>query len=101
MLNRSKIGINFSNRKDGCPRVSTEILMSGTPLLLRKETRLLSYYKRKGVQVFPDMNLIKNAIILLAEHESKREELKQAIKNELSFDTINKLNINLWKKIVW
>ncbi len=98
MLNRSKFAINFSNRKDGCPRVSTEILMSGTPLLLRKETRLLNYYKRKGVKTFPDINLIRNALVIMAENEKYREDLKQAIKNELSFDTINKLNINLWKK---
>lgn len=99
LLNRSKFAINFSNRNDGCPRVSTEILMSGTPLLIRKETRLLPYFKRKGVVVFNDGNLIRRAIVLLKEHEQVREELKQAIKNELSFDTINKLNIDLWKKI--
>jgi hypothetical protein len=98
-LNRSKIAINFSNNQDGCPRVSTEILMSGTPLLLRDQARLLPYYKKKGVIVFSDGTLIKKALIILRDCEDIREPLFEAIKNEYSFDSINKLNINIWKKI--
>jgi hypothetical protein len=99
LLNKSKFGINLSNKNDGCPRVSTEILMSGTPLLLRKETRLLTYYKRKGVMIFPDNNLIRTAINMLSECDKLREDLKSAIKNELSFDIVNMMNIKLWKKM--
>jgi len=98
LLNQSKLGINLSNRIDGCPRISTEILMSGTPMILRDQTRLLDYYKQKGVVIFDDNNLeeiVKHALI---HHKYYKQEVLEAIKNELSFDTICELNIKEWKK---
>ena len=59
LLNQSKFGLVTSNRTDGCPRISTEILCSGTPLLIRDKTRLLKYYKQRGVIEFNDNNVEK------------------------------------------
>jgi len=57
-LNCSKFGIVTSNKKDGSPRTSTEILCSGIPLFIREETRLLNYYKNNfNVITFNDNNI--------------------------------------------
>jgi hypothetical protein len=79
VLNSSSIGINLSNNMDGCPRVSTEILTSRTPLLIREQTRLLNFYKNEefGCIVFKD------------------HELEQKIKYAL--DNLVILNKNVWK----
>jgi len=58
VLNKSKFGIVASNRQDGCPRVITEILTSGTPLFIKSETRLLDYYKNHGVIKFDNNNFV-------------------------------------------
>jgi len=99
ILNHSRFGLNLSNRLDGCPRVSTEILMSGTPLIIHENTRLLSDYKKCGVVEVNDRNLVENILWALEHHASLLFELSEAIKNDLSFDFINQKNIELWKKI--
>lgn len=78
VLNSSSIGINLSNNTDGCPRVSTEILTSRTPLLIREQTRLLNFYKNEefGCIVFKD------------------NELEQKIKYALN--NLERLNKNVW-----
>jgi len=98
LLNQSKIGINLSNKVDGCPRISTEILMTGTPMVLRKQTRLLDYYKQHGVAIFNDDNLWTVVRHMLIHYNFYKQEILEAIKNELSFDTICELNIKEWKK---
>ena len=96
ILNSSKIGLNLSNRLDGCPRVSTEILMSGTPLVISNQTRLLSYYKRKGVIEVNDKNLSEKIISSVKNYNDIGKEVLKSINNELSFDNITKKNIDLW-----
>lgn len=98
LLNKSKFGINLSNRVDGCPRISTEILMAGTPMLLRNKTRLLDYYKQKGVVLFDDTNLEGMIQHAMKHHLSYKEQTLEAINNELSFGAMCKLNIKEWKK---
>jgi len=98
ILNKSKISLNLSNLKDGCPRVSTEILMSGTPLILRDSVRLLNYFREFCINV-NDRNLKDKIKQTLSNYGIEKEKVLNAISNELSFENINKKNINLWKKI--
>lgn len=99
LLNNSKFGLNLSNRLDGCPRVSTEIIMSGAPLFIREQTRLLNYYKRKGVIVLQDNNIENQIKDGLDNYEKYRSEILEAVKNDLSFERICQLNIDLWNRI--
>jgi len=99
LLNFSRFGLNLSNRVDGCPRVSTEILMSGTPLIIHKNTRLLSYYKNRGVVQASDNNISQIIAMALSNYEKYKNEVMEAIKNELSFDQTNQKNIDLWKSL--
>ena len=99
ILNESKFGLNLSNLKDGCPRVSTEILMSGTPLIIRNQTRLLNFYKEHGVIVVDETNLTKKILTGLNEYNTYRKQVNLAIKNKISFDSICQKNIISWKKI--
>lgn len=98
VLNQSKFGVVTSNEVDGCPRISTEILASGTPLLIRKQTRLLKYYRSLDyVKTFTDSAFER----VYKEADSKYEELRQknleGLKNELSLDTIMNMNVKLWR----
>jgi hypothetical protein len=99
MLNYSKFGLNLSNRTDGCPRVSTEILMSETPLIIHEQTRLLSYYKKKGVVEVNDKNIAKKIKHAMENYDRYKDEVKDAIQHELSFDETNKKNIDLWNSL--
>lgn len=93
ILNKSKFGIVTSSVDDGCPRVITEILKSGCPLLIRNQTKLLSYYKRFGVIEFgDDFNVITNA---LSRHRSYKDELLDNL-DYLSIKNIAALNFKLW-----
>jgi len=97
VLNQSKFGVVTSNEVDGCPRISTEILASGTPLLIRKRTRLLKHYRSLDcVKTFNDDRFKQ----IYKEADSKYEELRQknleALENELSLNTIMNMNIKLW-----
>ena len=98
ILNMSKFGVVSSNNRDGTPRISTEILRSGTPLLIRKQTRLLKYYRQLDyVKTFDD-DKFKH---VYREADSKYEELRQknldGLNNELSLDTVMNLNLKLWR----
>ena len=97
ILNFSKFGLNLSNRLDGCPRVSTEILMAGTPLIIHEDTRLLSYYKQKGVVEVNNDNIANNIKFGMDKYGEYKKQTLQAISDELSFDVTNQKNIDLWK----
>ena len=99
ILNHSRFGLNMSNRKDGCPRVSTEILMSGTPLIIHERTRLLSFYKKRGVVEVNDKNIGKKIISAIEDYTKYKTETYHATQNELSFDQTNQKNIDLWKSL--
>ena len=96
LLNKSKFALNTSNLKDGCPRISTEILCSGTPLLIRNKTRLLDYYKKKGVVEFNDNNIDKIIKKAFDRYEKHKKNVLDAVNNELTIDAICKKNWNLW-----
>ncbi len=99
ILNMSRFGLNLSNLTDGCPRISTEILMSGTPLMLRDTVRLLQYFRKKGVVNIDKNNIVNKISWAINNYSILKDELINTIKNELSFDNINQKNIDLWKKI--
>jgi hypothetical protein len=99
ILNHSRFGLNLSNRLDGCPRVSTEVLMSGTPLIIHERTRLLSYYKQNGVVEVNDKNLAKKITEALKNYMDYKDSVLFAIKDELSFDQTNQKNIDLWQSL--
>ena len=96
LLNKSKFALNTSNRVDGCPRISTEILCSGTPLLIRDKTRLLDYYKKKGVIEFNDNNVEKKIKGAFKEYDKHEKDILKVVNNELSMDNICRMNWNLW-----
>jgi glycosyltransferase involved in cell wall biosynthesis len=95
-LNQSKFGLVLSNRTDGCPRIVTEILCSGTPLILRNITRTLPYYKKKGVVIVKDGNIIPQTMKALPKWKRIRERLKEALETDLSFNKICQKNIEIW-----
>lgn len=99
ILNASKFGLNLSNLRDGCPRVSTEILMSGTPLFIKDTVRLLKYFKGRGVIEINDASIVSRLVRGMREYSKIRSNILQAIGNEFSFDAVCKKNIDLWKKI--
>jgi len=96
ILNESRISINLSNSKDGCPRVSTEILCSGTPLLLRDTCRLLGHYK-SGVIRFKDHNIEKSIKSSIFSHKKIRKELLDDLQY-LSMEKICEINWKIWEK---
>jgi len=96
-LNKSKFGMNLSNQTDGCPRVSTEILMSGTPLILMESVRLLGIYKKNGVIEVNENNLKNKIIDGLNNYENYRTQVLYSLKHEISFDKICQKNIERWK----
>lgn len=99
ILNFSKFGLNLSNRLDGCPRVSTEVLMSGTPLIIHDRTRLLLDYKRRGVVLVNDKNIDQKIMTGMKKYEYYKKEAMYSITDELSFDKTNQKNIMLWKSL--
>lgn len=98
ILNQSRIGIVTSNQVDGCPRVSTEVLMSGTPLLVRDETRLLSYYKKNGVVEFNSKNVSEKIKTVLSNYDDYYIKLQVSIENNFSLNNICRMNWKLWNK---
>lgn len=96
VLNESKFGIVASNSLDGCPRVITEILTSGTPLLLKDSTRLLNYYKKHGVAQFNDRTFLRVFMTANDRYENLKKDLIENL-NGFSMNEICKKNIDLWR----
>jgi len=99
VLNKSEFGLCMSNKVDGCPRIVTEILMSGTPLILRNETRLIDSYKKNGVVEVNLGNIEKKIIRAFQDYHQLRREVEYAIKNTISFDQICRKNISRWNAV--
>ena len=99
ILNVSRFGVVCSNKKDGCPRVSTEVLCSGTPLLIRDKTRIPNYYKKYGTLTFNDNNLEDVVYEGLLNFKKYRKSLHKNIER-LSMKSVCKKNIKQWKKFV-
>lgn len=96
ILNQSLFGLNLSNLSDGCPRVSTEILMAGTPLIMRDTVRLLEYFKQAGVIEVSADNIAKKILHAIRHVPEYSIPLNKAITKELSFEEVCKKNIELW-----
>jgi len=99
ILNFSKFGLCMSNRVDGSPRTATEILMSGTPLIVRDLTRLLDFYKKNGVIEVNEKNIEKKIKDGLEEYDNYKRQVLYSIKHSISFDVICRKNIYRWQKI--
>jgi hypothetical protein len=100
VLNQSAFGLNMSNQVDGCPRVSTEVLMSGTPLILRDSVRLLNYYKSNGVIQVNEKNFTKKIMEAFDQYDRHHANILKAVEGPLSFDVNNKKNYNLWRRVI-
>ena len=99
-LNQSKLGLVTSNLTDGCPRISTEILMSGTPLVISETTRLLSLYKQsEGVSETTEITMSYGILRILTNLSYAQNCINIKIKNEISFDKLCKKNIENWQKL--
>ncbi len=98
VLNESAFGLNMSNQVDGCPRVSTEVLMSGTPLILRDTVRLLDYYKLRGVVLVNQHNVGKKIKLAFSNFTDLKSDILQARMGALSFYINNKKNVVLWRR---
>jgi len=94
-LNESKLAIVTSNESDGSPRVITEVLMSGTPLVIRSKTRLLNFYKEKGVIEFGDSDVDKKIREGLSQSSSLKKEVLENM-NNISLGNICNLNFKIW-----
>jgi hypothetical protein len=99
MLNHSKFGLCMSNKVDGCPRVMTETLMTGTPLILNEQTRLLPLYKKNGVVIVNEKNIADQIQLAMSEYDDYKRQVEYAIKNTISMDKICKKNINRWRHL--
>jgi len=100
VLNKSKTGIVMSNHMDGCPRVLTEIVMSGTPLLVRNITHFLSEYKNPelGVIEFNDENISDKIIEGVNNWLKYKSRVIKATQNEFSFEKTCKKNFEVWTR---
>lgn len=99
VLNKSKFGLCMSNRVDGCPRIATEILMSGTPLIVRNETRLMDYYKKNGVVEVNLSNLEIKVKLAMEDYNDYKSQANYAIEHSISPDRICRKNIARWNSI--
>lgn len=100
LLNHSKLGLCLSNLQDGCPRVVTEVLAAGTPLVVSNLTRVLPYYKKKGVIEVNQKNISGKIRGAIKNYTKYRLEAMQAVIKELSFDTIMEKNIKSWLELL-
>ena len=96
ILNESKFGIVNSNRTDGCPRVITEVLTTGTPLFINDSTRVLSYYKKYGVIEFSDVDLTKKIIEGFKNYNQIKEDLINNL-DRFEMNKICEMNNKNWK----
>lgn len=100
ILNRSKAGIVTSNKKDGCPRVLTEIIMSGTPLLVRDITHFLGEYKKSelGVVEYGQGNIAEKIVDVRNNWLDYKMRISKAIEGEFSFENTCEKNLEIWRK---
>jgi len=94
-LNQSKLAIVTSDENDGSPRVITEILTACTPLLIREKTRVLEFYKEKGVVEFKDNELEDKARYAFSNIGLLRQQLLENL-NNISLGQICNLNYKVW-----
>lgn len=100
-LNQSKIGLVTSNELDGSPRVITEILYSGMPIIRRRSTRcpdsLIGWYTFKC----DETDLVKVFSDSLREYEPAMRKVFEDVNHneghDFQVDSICQKNLELWK----
>ena len=98
-LNASKFGLVTSNNQDGCPRVLTEVMMTGTPLIVRDQTRFLDYYKDRGVIIFKDDCISSKIEEAMSKYKMLKDQALSNVYTKLDIGTICELNLNQWSKL--
>ena len=96
ILNKSKFGLVYSNKNDGCPRVITEVLCSGTPLLISENTRMLEYYQAMGIITFKD-NEFSEYVDVAMDASNVIKESSKMHADKISMEQICKLNWAMWE----
>ena len=96
-LNQSKFGLVYSNKTDGCPRVISEILSTGTPLFISDQTRALNYYRCPGVTSFNDADFERTVNVCMNAYSGIKEQMMKS-KRRFSMDLICKRNWKEWNK---
>jgi|GEM_PF-1764083 len=96
LLNYSKMGIVTSNKKDGCPRVLTEIMASGIPLLVRNQTRLNGYYKHFGVLEYEKVD--HGVQIAMKKYDLLQEGAQKNLEERLGIAEICEMNLSIWNQ---
>ena len=96
VLNMSSFGLVTSNTIDGCPRVITEVMCSGTPLLIRSQTKLLDYYKKFGVVVFNDNEVEKKFEQAFKTYNFLKSETDINVHDLLTMEKVCKKNLEYW-----
>ena len=97
VLNSGFCGLITSDKEDGCPRLSTEILSCGTPLIIRDKTRILDYYKGDGFLQYYDMDSMYNKIIYaIKNYNIIRANIINRLKTDLSIRKICEMNLKEW-----
>lgn len=97
VINNGICGLLTSGKEDGCPRLSTEILSCGVPLLIRNKTRILNYYDGHGNIKYVDANDLYAKFNFIKENRNVIvENMKKRLSNDLSIREICLMNIKEW-----
>jgi len=98
IINNGICGLLTSDKEDGCPRLSTEILSCCVPLLIRNKTRLLDYYNGFGRFNYIDGNDLYNKFMFIKENRSEIvDRLKIRVRKDLSLREICNMNVKEWE----
>jgi len=97
VINSGVCGLLTSDKEDGCPRLSTEILSCCVPLLIRDKTRILDYYNGFGKINYSDGDDLYSKFMFIKENRSEIvERLKNRIGKDLSLREICMMNVKEW-----
>lgn len=103
IINSSKFGIVTSNSSDGCPRVCTEILCTGTPLIVRDNTRLLRSYKDFWNCTFRDDSIYyseKDITKFVINYDKMKSKVDiNNILKSLTIKSVCDSNLSIWKRL--
>ena len=94
ILNNGVCGLMTSDKEDGCPRLSTEIMSCCIPLLIRNKTRILDYYQGYGNITYNNPNDLYSKFIFIKENRVDIiNHLKKRLESELSMRKMCEMNI--------
>jgi hypothetical protein len=97
IINLCKFGLVYSNKTDGCPRVISEILTTGTPLFISDQTRALNYYRCPGVTSFNDADFERTVNVCMNAYSGIKEQMMKS-KRRFTMDLICRRNWEQWNK---